>query len=92
MTFLYYRHHTIKSGNDIIPYKTVASHTRSKTKEIKVFEKKMNEMLTSLENKVLAPSIDDEFIEFLYSLTKELQVDCSLSKSTFTFIQVDPLS
>ena len=64
MTFLCYKHHTIKSGNDIIPYKAVASHTRSKTKEIKLFEQKMNEMIISLENKVLASSIDDEFSDF----------------------------
>ena len=44
----------------------------------------MNGMLISLENKVLAPSIDDEFSAFLDSLTKEVQVDCSQSK-TFTF-------
>ena len=85
MTLLCYRHHTIKSGNDIIPYKAIASHTRSKTKEIKVFEQKMNEMFISLENNVLAPSIDNEFSAFLVSLTKEVQVDCSQSKSSFTF-------
>ena len=45
----------------------------------------MNEMLISLENKVLAPSIDDEFSAFLDSLTKEVQVDCSQSKTSFTF-------
>ena len=84
MTFLCYRHHTIKSANDIIPYKAIASCTRSKIKEIKVFEEKMNEMLISLENKVLVPSIDDEFSDFLDSLTKEVQVDCSQTK-TFTF-------
>ena len=47
-------------------------------------EQKMNDMLTSLENKVLAPSIDEDFMAFLDSLTKEVQVDFSQSKNSFS--------
>ena len=81
-----YRYHTIKSGSATVPYKVVASRTRSKSKNNQLSTNKIHKYLEYLEDTMLAPDFSDseEFMDFLNSLTEEVPVSITPSKEVST--------
>ena len=83
----YCRYHTIKTGSATIPYKAVASRTKSKSKNNQLSANKIHKYLEYLEDTMLSPDFSDseEFVDFLNSLTEEVpNVSITPSKEVST--------
>ena len=74
-----HRYHMLKMGSDWIPYRAITSHTRSQTKERLLTERNLEAIEQRLKRVKESSSDDESFIDFLVTLTHQVEIKFPIS-------------